>query len=84
MMHVLKCHSWSFNDILLGLKDFDVRKDDRGYQIGDWLYQREYNDDTKYTSRVLKCRVKYILKGGNYGLQEGYVILGIDNISSDI
>ena len=66
IVHVLKCHTWSFNDILSGDKEFEVRKDDRGYQVGDWILLREYNDDTQFTSRNIKCHIKYILKGGKW------------------
>ena len=77
---MLKCNTGSFNDIIAGLKTFEVRKNDRNYHIGDWLYLREWNEDTSYTFRSVKCHVKYLFYGGRYGIEDGYVILGIDDI----
>jgi hypothetical protein len=79
-VHTLKCNTQSFVAIFDGFKEFEVRKNDRDYKIGDWLCLREWNENTGYTKHVIKCQVKYILKGGQYGIEDGYVVMGINNI----
>lgn len=41
MLHELKIYPMHFNDILKNNKNFEVRKDDRLYEVGDYLYLRE-------------------------------------------
>ena len=40
MLHELKIYPMHFNDILKNNKNFEVRKDDRLYEVGDYLYLR--------------------------------------------
>lgn len=59
-------------------KTFELRKNDRGYMIGDTLILKEW-DGEKYTGREIKRIVKYILKDcEKYGLKDGYCILGFN------
>lgn len=86
--HELKLLTKYFKDVQSGLKTFELRNNDRDFQVGDTLILKEYyQGDTDYkdgiytpshytNNQVIK-RVTYILHGGQYGLEEGYVILGI-------
>lgn len=58
-------------------KNFELRKDDRGYKVGDTLYLQEYADG-KYTGRnIITTPIRYILRNcPEYGLMDGYCILG--------
>ena len=79
MRHELKILPNYFQDVWSGKKTFELRKDDRGYQCGDELVLREW-DVTGYTGSVLLVRVTYVLRNAEqYGLKDGYVILGIDH-----
>ena len=76
-VHELKCWPQVFTDTIDGLKLFEVRWDDRGFAVGDKLLLREWdNVKEEYTGRTCKRRVKYILRGGQFGIDEGYVVMG--------
>lgn len=89
MIHELKTYPEYFSMVFSGSKKFEVRKDDRGFRIGDELLLREFvpkgyyedglNDDN-YTGRILHRRIDYILKGGQFGIEAGYVVLGISKV----
>jgi hypothetical protein len=73
--HELKTWPEYFEAIVNGDKTFELRKDDRGFKVGDVLRLREWNPEKKfYSGRYVLVRVKYILKDFG-GLQDGYVIM---------
>lgn len=75
--HELKIWPDYYEDIRSKDKTFEVRKNDRGYQVGDTLYLREWNPDTEeYTGNTLRCRVIYILHG-SFGIQPDYCVMGL-------
>jgi hypothetical protein len=62
--HELKSWPDYFVFLLDGTKTFELRINDRHFQVGDILHIREYDDRTgKYTGRDLRKRVTYILEG---------------------
>lgn len=76
--HELKILPKWFMDVALWKKDFEIRKNDREFEVGDILHLKEWNG-TEYTGRGIRRRIKYIYHGtGEYGLQEGYCILGLE------
>lgn len=76
MRHELKTIPKYYKDALSGFKTFEVRYNDRNYQIGDTLILREYNPDVqRYTGRWHEETVGYILSDPHY-VKEGFVILG--------
>lgn len=75
MEHRLKIMPEYFQAVIDGRKTFELRKDDRGFSVGDTLALTEWNGDD-YTGREYRCRIDYILKDYN-GLSPGYAILGI-------
>ena len=46
--HDLKIEKKYFNDVMTEKKKFEVRKNDRGYQVNDVLSLNEYDKDNKY------------------------------------
>jgi Domain of unknown function (DUF3850) len=77
--HTLKCWPDYFQAIRRTEKNFDVRRDDRGYQKGDTLLLREWKPfgaDGRYTGNDENRKIKYILTGGQFGIEPGYVVLG--------
>ena len=69
-----------FKEIVDGNKNFEVRKNDRNYKIGDTLILKEYDPIKKnFTGNYAKATVMYILKDKDFpiGIKEGYCIMGI-------
>jgi ASC-1-like (ASCH) protein len=78
-VHELKCEEPHFSDIEAGRKRFEVRFDDRDYQVGDLLHLRSL-DATKADIR-LRIKVIHILRGGRFGafgVMPGYVVMSIE------
>ena len=87
--HVLKTDHVVFQDVLDVNKTFEIRFNDRGYQVGDLviLKETEFTGEQMksgqplvYTGREIQKRISYVLSG--YGLHEGWVILGIQDIKA--
>lgn len=80
--HQLKTWPQFFEDIMHGLKTFEVRRNDRGFKVGDILELVEYDPGIsrtgRYTGRKIIRRVNYILEGGDFGLAEGFIVMGIE------
>ncbi|MCY6957934.1 DUF3850 domain-containing protein [Clostridium sp. ZC22-4] len=79
MNHQLKIIPKYFNDVANKTKTFEVRKDDRNFQVGDCLVLREF-ENGDYTGKYISVYISYIL-GREYNekkyVKDGYVILGI-------
>lgn len=79
--HELKVWPEFFEALADGSKPFEVRRDDRGYEVGDWLHLREWikpsrdEIDGTYTGREVHRQVTYILSSrlppGEFGLLLG-------------
>lgn len=84
-IHELKTDSEVFEAVLRGEKTYEIRKDDRGFNVGDELRLREtastgaqmkcYGFPLEYTGREVTKTVSHILRGPIYGLAEGWAIL---------
>lgn len=84
--HNIKIWPEYFQAVLDGTKTFEVRKDDRGYQVGDTLVLQEWwppeEVDGQWTigfgtGRECRRTVTYILHGPAFGIEDGYVVMGI-------
>lgn len=80
--HTLKTDPAVFADVLSGAKTFEIRLNDRGFQVGDTLRLLETEHDGAdmrsgapliYTGREVTKTVSHILTG--YGLTEGWCCL---------
>jgi hypothetical protein len=77
MIHVLKTWTEYFNAVAADEKTFEVRKDDRNYQVGDTLILKEWDNLRKSHTGSQTCvEVTYILKDPQF-VKDGYVIMGI-------
>lgn len=85
MVHELKTWIEYFRLVASGDKTFELRKNDRNFNAGDELLLQEYDKGTdKYTGRILRRRITYVLQGEeaeNFGLKMGYCIMSLENIS---
>lgn len=61
--HRLKCWPEYFMAIASGKKRFELRRDDRGFQVGDTLLLEEWNPiNGEYTGCVEVLTVTYIMR----------------------
>lgn len=89
-MTVHKLKSWPdfFTPVFDGAKNFELRKNDRHFKVGDTLHLLEFDDRTgKYTGRDCKRRISYMIdsvgSGGItplHGLSRGYAILSLETV----
>jgi hypothetical protein len=81
--HMLKCWTPYYQATVAGDKKFDVRRDDRGFQKGDFVVLQQYDPGEGYVCDPddnipysIEKRIQYILTGGQFGIEPGYVVLG--------
>lgn len=75
--HDLKLNIEFCDAVLSGEKNFEVRKNDRGFQTGD-LIRFIPTDGTEHAQHEISghtYKITYILNG--WGIKNGYVVLGI-------
>jgi hypothetical protein len=75
-IHKLKIDPKWFAAVEVGIKRAEIRKNDRGFRVGDVLLLQEWNKG--YTGRECLVRVTHILHDYEFrGLANGYVALSI-------
>lgn len=78
MIHELKILPQYFTPVLDGLKTAELRKNDRGYSIGDTLLLMEWNGE--YTGDACERVITHIADVGVY--LPGYVLLSMKPVSA--
>lgn len=77
-LHDLKVWEGFYDALASAAKNFEVRKNDRDFKVADVLHLREVDEKTlEYTGRSIKRRVSYILHGGQFGIDEGWCVMGL-------
>lgn len=80
-IHELRIYKEYFTLVKSGVKQFEVRLNDREFEIGDELILKEWDkENLVYTGRFLHRKVDYLLKGGQFGIVEGYVVMSMSKI----
>lgn len=75
--HFIKIKSRYVESISSGEKNFEVRYNDRDYQVDDVLVMYEVDDEGKIKDNLLLRRVIYLLKDSDIeGLKPGWCVLG--------
>ena len=74
--HYLKILSMFFEDALIGLKPFEIRLNDRDFQVGDlvWLLEIESG---KYTGRMIFGKITYMT---DYEQKDDYVVFTYETL----
>lgn len=76
-IHELKTWPEYFYYVNRGIKNFEIRKNDRDYKVGDVLCLKEYEPGTgKYTERICLRQITYIMKNTDF-VKEGFVVMAI-------
>jgi len=72
-VHELKTLPQYFGPVVEGIKTFEIRKDDRGYAVGDLLFLKEYENGS-YTGNAV---VKEVIYTTAFNQEPGYLVLAI-------
>jgi predicted RNA-binding protein with PUA-like domain len=83
---VVELKTWKefFKPIEDGVKSWEIRNNDRNFQVGDMLILWEYDKETqKYTGRFLIRRVTLVAENLPW-LQSGYVCMSIIPVSTTV
>ncbi|WP_225428333.1 ASCH/PUA domain-containing protein [Levilactobacillus enshiensis] len=75
-VHELKIQPEYFREVFLGNKTFEIRKNDRGFHVGDTLILKEFSPENRfYTGRALARKITYMTE---FQQKTGYVVLAIN------
>lgn len=81
MKHELKTWPEYFREVVAGNKRFEVRNNDRDYQVGDTLVLLEWEPETKeYTGADYICKVGYVLDNPAF-VKDGTVVMSIESLN---
>lgn len=76
--HRLKTWPEYFQQVWASNKLFEVRKNDRDFQVGDRVDLVEYEPESeKLTGREISAVITYVLHGGLFGIEKGHVAFGL-------
>ena len=76
-VHELKTYPHYFKQSLDGNKPFEIRLNDRNFQVGDIVILKEW-DNIKYSGRELRGVIKYIIDDRFIGIAKGYVAFSLE------
>ena len=79
-IHDLKTGPEMFEAVQAETKTVEIRKDDRGFKVGDLLNLCEWSQDSgEYSGRsCLRC-VTHLVSGGQFGLEPGHVAMSLSS-----
>ena len=84
MTHRIKLLEKYADDVFDGTKPFEIRKNGRGYKVGDvvsFLAVNTNGDPVKHLINDAFFVISYLLKGPLYGLEEGYVAFALKKLT---
>lgn len=82
--HVLKTWRGPFKAIRDRRKRFEFRQNDRGYEEGDVLDLREWDEDGQhFTGQHEQVRVTYLITGPTFGIPAGFACMSIRPLSEE-
>ena len=84
-MHIIKLHTRYMEAVNKGQKNFEVRYNDRDYQVGDLLVMYEVDNQGCIRNGLAVKEITYVLESFE-ALKSGWVVLGLapnDGISPE-
>lgn len=81
MQHLLKIESRYLLRIIKKEKTFEIRENDRDYQVNDtikFVPNDDYVNNIHYVNEINKSTYKIIYVLSDFGLKKNYVALGIN------
>ncbi len=94
MIHELKCVPEFFEAVASGDKPFEVRRDDRRFEVGDVLQLKEFvtaalpvnPGQSRDTGRMIERRVTYVLRHADFpdGVPDGWCVLGLKPVTEPV
>lgn len=88
--HRLKTWATAFEAIEAGRKTFEVRFNDRFFQAGDLVELVKVSDEAphynvnrpgeRFSEITLQRRIGWMLHGGQFGIQPGYVVFQLEPV----
>ena len=77
--HKIKIKRKYYLAVQSGEKTFEIRKNDRDYQVGDIIHFVPIDDENGLIipHNPNSYRITYVFHGGEYGLANGYCVFGI-------
>lgn len=76
-VHELKIEPVYFDEVRSGAKRFEIRKNDRNFQVGDGVFLKEWDVD-HYTGRYRTFKITFIT---DYKQKKKYVVFGIELVN---
>lgn len=89
MIHQLKTWKQFYQDVLDENKRFEIRLNDRNFQVGDCLDLIEVDEYNLLapTGRVCRVEVTYVYRGTRnnaFGLKDGHVVMSINLLLHEV
>lgn len=73
-IHELKIVEPYYSAVKSGVKTFEIRKNDRNFQVGDTVILRPWNSEQGYHGESLRRKIEYIT---SFEQKKGYVVFSI-------
>ena len=75
-IHFLKTWTAYYDDVVKGVKPWELRLNDRKYKQGDHLVLMRYDIEGKrYTGKMSEYKVIYIFHGNQFGIVDGWCLM---------
>lgn len=71
--HDVKIEKQYYDRIISGQKRFEIRYNDRDYQVGDWVYLECLDECGSETGKKLAVKIIYT---SNFEQKNGYIVFG--------
>jgi hypothetical protein len=80
--HDLKTIEPYFEAVQMGWKNFEVRLNDRDFQVNDYvrLHSCDEQGNLTYPPRHVDRRITYILHGPAFGVSENHCVLALQEV----